>query len=66
MTTTTEGTDRIFTPEEAASRLAGIEKGQQLAGHFPSDIALGRARRILLGELTPEEARTEILAAYAE
>jgi len=66
MTLRTHGARRVFTPEEADARLVGIEKGQQLAGHFPSDVALDRARRILIGELTPDEARAEILAKYAE
>jgi len=66
MTVRTRGTPRVFTPEETGARLVGIEKGQQLAGHFPSEAALDRARRILIGEMTPDEARTEILAQYAE
>jgi hypothetical protein len=66
MTRTTDGTRRVFSPDEAAARLVGIDKGQQLAGHFPSDEALERARRILVGEMTPDEARAEILAKYAE
>lgn len=66
MTLTTHGVRRVFTPEEAGARLVGIEKGQQLAGHFPSDEALDRARRILIGELTSDEARAEIIAKYAE
>ena len=44
--------------------MAEIEKGQQLAGHFPDADALGRARRILLGELTEVEAYAEIEAKY--
>jgi len=66
MTLTTRGTRRVFTPDEAAARLVEIDKGQQLAGHFPSEEALDRARRILIGEMTPEQARAEILAKYAE
>ena len=46
--------------------LALIEKGQQLAGHFPSDSDLDRARRILTGELAPEAARIEMRAALQE
>jgi hypothetical protein len=66
MTFTPHGVRRVFTPDEADARLVGIEKGQQLAGHFPSDVALDRARRILIGELTPDEARAEIIATYSE
>lgn len=62
--------------EQAADRLSGvgatidvdqalalIEKGQQLAGHFPNSEALHRARRILLGDLSPAEAEREMHAA---
>lgn len=44
--------------------MAEIEKGQQLAGHFPDDVALNRARRILTGRLTEQQAWTEIDAEY--
>lgn len=44
--------------------LAEIEKGQQLAGHFPDAEALDRARRYLTGEITSEEGRTELAAKY--
>lgn len=40
--------------------MAFVEKSQQLAGHFPNDEALDRARRIITGETTPEEARAEL------
>ncbi|MBW3068119.1 MULTISPECIES: hypothetical protein [Actinomyces] len=45
--------------------LALIEKGQQLAGHFPDAEDMGRARRILTGELSPEAARAEVRDALA-
>lgn len=45
--------------------LALIEKGQQLAGHFPSDSALNRARRILTGELSAADAEVEMNEALA-
>ncbi|WP_420367162.1 hypothetical protein [Curtobacterium sp. L1-20] len=44
--------------------MALIEKGQQLAGHFPNEEALGRARRILEGTLSPEDARAELAAKH--
>ena len=44
--------------------MAMIEKCQQLGGHFPDADALGRARRMLEGTLTYEEARAEIAAKY--
>lgn len=40
--------------------LALIEKGQQLAGHFPDAEDMEAARRILTGEVTAEEARAEM------
>ena len=40
--------------------LAFVEKSQQLAGHFPDADALNRARRVLTGELTYEEAQAEL------
>ena len=46
--------------------MAMIEKSQQLAGHFPDAQALGRARRILDGELTAEQAYDELDAKYAQ
>lgn len=41
------------------------EKGQQMAGHFPDEEALQRARDILEGRLTPEDARAELIAKYS-
>lgn len=45
--------------------MAVIEKGQQLAEHFPSAEALDSARRVLTGELSPEGAEIELDAALA-
>ncbi|WP_241987487.1 hypothetical protein [Cryobacterium sp. MDB2-33-2] len=45
--------------------MAMIEKGQQLAGHFPDAEALGRARRLLEGELTVAEGYAELDAKYS-
>ncbi|SDZ48329.1 hypothetical protein [Herbiconiux ginsengi] len=45
--------------------MAMVEKGQQLAGHFPDAEALERGRRVLDGDLTVEEARAEIAAKYS-
>lgn len=44
--------------------MAEIEKGQQLAGHFPSAEALERGRRVLVGEMSIEDARLELRAKY--
>lgn len=49
---------------EVDQTMAMIEKSQQLAGHFPDAEALGRARRILNGELTAEQAYDELDAKY--
>ena len=46
--------------------MAVIEKGQQLAGHYPSTEDLSRARRVLTGELTPEAARAEMHVALSQ
>lgn len=48
---------------DAARALALVKKGQQLGGHQPTAADLDRARRILVGELSPEDARTEMHAA---
>ena len=47
---------------DVEQEMALVEKGQQLAGHFPDAEALGRARRILEGTLSPEDARAEVAA----
>lgn len=52
-------------PSETDQVMAEIEKGQQLAGHFPDADALGRARRVLTGETTPAEARAELDTKYS-
>lgn len=52
---------RIIDVEQA---LAAIEKGQQLAGHFPSAEDMDRARRILTGELSPDAARAELAVVF--
>ncbi|MEO7017567.1 MAG: antitoxin VbhA family protein [Leifsonia sp.] len=60
MTLTTHGSRNVLSPDDADVRLVEIEKGQHLAGHFPDADALDRARRILVGEITPDEAYAEI------
>jgi hypothetical protein len=49
---------------DVEQEMALVEKGQQLAGHFPDAEALGRARRILEGTLSPEGARAEVAAKH--
>lgn len=44
--------------------MAMIEKGQQLAGHFPDADALGRARRVLEGTLSEADAYAELDTKY--
>lgn len=46
--------------------LAVVEKGQQLAGHFPSADDLDRARRVLTGELSTDAARAEVRDVLAQ
>ena len=55
---------RRVSTKARARHLAEIQKGQQLAGHEPSDEALQRAERVLDGELTVEEARAELHARF--
>ena len=45
--------------------MAEVEKGQQLAGHFPDAEALERARRVYTGETSADAARAEIDAKYS-
>ena len=49
---------------DVEQEMALVEKGQQLAGHFPNAEALSRARRILEGTLSPEDARAEVAAKH--
>ena len=49
---------------DADQEMAMIEKGQQLAGHFPDGDALGRARRVLEGTLSEADAYAELDAKY--
>jgi hypothetical protein len=58
---TGHNTARVIDVEQ---EMALVEKGQQLAGHFPNAEALGRARRILEGTLSPEDARAEVAAKH--
>lgn len=51
---------------DVAQADALVLKAQQLAGHFPDDETLERGRRILLGEITPDEARAELAAKYSD
>lgn len=44
--------------------MAGIEKGQQLAHHYPSAEALAHARRVLTGEISYDEAIAELDRDY--
>lgn len=55
--------ERVVDVEQS---LAAIEKGQQLGGHYPSAGALDSARRILTGEMSPEDAELELNAALAQ
>lgn len=50
---------------DVAQSLALIEKGQQLAWHFPDTEDMDRARRILAGALSPEFAEVEFCDVLA-
>jgi len=62
----TNGPRRVLSQDEIDALMAQIDKGQQLAGHFPDADALDRARRILTGEITLDEAYAEIDAKLYE
>ncbi|RZU60849.1 helix-turn-helix transcriptional regulator [Zhihengliuella halotolerans] len=49
---------------DTTEALALIEKGQQLAGHFPSLEALDRSKRVLDGESSMDDARDELAAKW--
>ena len=53
-------------PLDLENALAEIEKGQQLAGHFPNAEAMDRARRILVGETSREDAMEELRRKYSQ
>lgn len=52
-----------LTPAEVRRALALIDKGHLLEGQQVDATSLDRARRVLTGELGPEEARIEVDAA---
>jgi hypothetical protein len=66
MTTHVNSRGRVRTPDDVDRLMAEIEKGQQLAGHFPSDDDLNRARRVITGEITADEADAEVAALHAK
>lgn len=53
--------DRVVDVEQA---MAEVEKGQQLAGHFPNAAALERGRQVFRGDMTEDEAYCELDAKY--
>ncbi len=53
------------TPTPVDRLMAEVEKGQQLAGHFPDAEALERGRRVYTGETSIDAARAEIDAKYS-
>ncbi len=50
--------------DEAERVMAGVEKGQQLAGHFPSEQDLAAARAIAEGKVSLEESLAELDRKY--
>ena len=59
------GDRQILSGDELEQRLAEIEKTAELADPEPNPAAADRARRILIGEITGEQALDEIWAAYS-
>lgn len=64
LTLSVEAVSTTATEPEVEQTLAAIEKGQRLAGHFPSDEAVDRARRVLQSDTTLTDARAELAAKY--
>ncbi|WP_434181439.1 hypothetical protein RI685_16495 (plasmid) [Clavibacter michiganensis] len=60
----TKITRRSASTVDVEQGMALVEKAQRLAGHFPNAEALGRARRVLEGTTTEDEARAEVAAKY--
>ncbi|KDP89777.1 MULTISPECIES: hypothetical protein [Clavibacter] len=60
----TKITQRSEPTADVEQGMALVEKAQQFAGHFPNAEALGRARSVLEGTMTEDEARAEIAAKY--
>ncbi|WIB72626.1 antitoxin VbhA family protein [Curtobacterium sp. MCBD17_026] len=54
----------MLSDDQVEQTMAMIEKSQQLAGHFPDAEALARARGILDGSLTYDEAAAQLEAKY--
>jgi len=53
-------------PIDIDEAMAQIEKGQQMAGHFPDGEALDRARRVLTGQTTRDDAIAEIKRQFSQ
>lgn len=52
--------DDTVSSDPIEQALAVIEKGHQLAGHFPSEAMMDRARRVLDGRLAAADAEAEM------
>ncbi len=59
-------TRRELSPREQELALAAIEKGQQMAGHFPTADDSDRAARVLSGETSVEDAGAELDAMFGK
>jgi hypothetical protein len=62
----TAETNRVLSADEIKSQLVAIEKSAELASHRPNPDAVDRARRVLSGEISLDEAQAEILAKYTD
>lgn len=66
MTEPTSAARRILAGAELENVMVAISKSAELAGHLHNPEAVDRARRILVGEKTLDEALTEIDAKYRQ
>ncbi|WP_392423955.1 hypothetical protein [Barrientosiimonas humi] len=64
--TTRPSSELPLSEREMQNILAMVEKGQQLAGHFPSDEDMAAARRILTGESTYEAEMADFEERHRE
>lgn len=64
--TTRPSSELPMSERELQNVLAMVEKGQQLAGHFPSDEDMAAARRILTEEATYEAEVAAAVETYRE
>ena len=57
---------RKLTPAQIENILIAIQKSEELDGRAQDPESLARARRVLTGEITVEEARAEVIEKYSQ